>query len=52
MPDHSDLRRVIEAAWEDRESVSHATKGPIRDAVLETIERLDAGTLRVASREA
>jgi 2,3,4,5-tetrahydropyridine-2-carboxylate N-succinyltransferase len=49
--DHSDLKSVIEAAWEDREAVSHATKGAVRDAVLETIERLDAGTLRVASRE-
>ena len=52
MSDHSDLKRVIEAAWEDRESVSHATKGPVREAVMETLERLDAGTLRVASREA
>ena len=32
--------------------VSHATRGPVREAVLETIERLDAGTLRVARREA
>jgi 2,3,4,5-tetrahydropyridine-2-carboxylate N-succinyltransferase len=51
-PDHADLQRVIEQGWEDREAVTHATKGPVRDAVLETIERLDAGTLRVASREA
>jgi 2,3,4,5-tetrahydropyridine-2-carboxylate N-succinyltransferase len=50
MTDHSDLKRVIEAAWEDRESVSHATTGPVREAVLETIERLDAGILRVATR--
>jgi 2,3,4,5-tetrahydropyridine-2-carboxylate N-succinyltransferase len=52
MSDHSDLKSVIEAAWEDREAISHATKGPVRGAVMETIERLDAGTLRVASREA
>jgi 2,3,4,5-tetrahydropyridine-2,6-dicarboxylate N-succinyltransferase len=51
MPDHADLKSVIEAAWEDRESISHATQGPVREAVLETIERLDAGTLRVASRQ-
>jgi len=49
---HGDLRSVIEAAWEDRDAVTHATQGPVREAVLETIERLDAGTLRVASREA
>ncbi|WP_372786052.1 2,3,4,5-tetrahydropyridine-2,6-dicarboxylate N-succinyltransferase [Phenylobacterium sp.] len=48
---HDDLKTVIEAAWEDRDAVTHATKGPIREAVLETLERLDAGTLRVASRE-
>ena len=47
-----DLKAVIEAAWEDRDAVSHATRGPVREAVLETIERLDAGTLRVARREA
>jgi 2,3,4,5-tetrahydropyridine-2-carboxylate N-succinyltransferase len=49
---HDDLKRVIEAAWEDRGAITHATKGPVREAVLETIERLDAGTLRVATREA
>jgi 2,3,4,5-tetrahydropyridine-2,6-dicarboxylate N-succinyltransferase len=32
--------------------VTHDTKGPVREAVLETLERLDAGTLRVASRQA
>ena len=49
---HNDLKTVIETAWEDRDAITHATKGPVRDAVLETIERLDAGTLRVAQREA
>ena len=47
-----DLKQVIQAAWEDRDAVSHATRGPVREAVLETIERLDAGTLRVAQRQA
>ena len=51
MTDHSDLKRVIEAAWEDRESVNQQTKGAVRDAVMETIERLDAGALRVATRD-
>jgi 2,3,4,5-tetrahydropyridine-2-carboxylate N-succinyltransferase len=49
---HDDLKRVIEAAWEDREAVTQATQGPVREAVLETLERLDAGTLRVATRQA
>jgi 2,3,4,5-tetrahydropyridine-2-carboxylate N-succinyltransferase len=47
---HDDLKTTVEAAWEDRESVGQATKGPVREAVLETLERLDAGTLRVAER--
>ncbi|RAK59908.1 2,3,4,5-tetrahydropyridine-2,6-dicarboxylate N-succinyltransferase [Phenylobacterium hankyongense] len=47
-----DLKRVIEAAWEDRDAVSAATGGAVREAVLETLERLDAGTLRVAERGA
>ncbi|MGZ3402110.1 MAG: 2,3,4,5-tetrahydropyridine-2,6-dicarboxylate N-succinyltransferase [Phenylobacterium sp.] len=50
--DNADLQRVIETAWDDRDAVSFSTKGPVREAVLETLERLDAGTLRVASREA
>ncbi len=50
-PENSDLKAVIEAAWEDREAIGHQTQGPIREAVMETIERLDAGTLRVAQRE-
>src|SRR5690242_4217764 len=45
-----DLKRIIEAAWEDREAISTGAKGEVLDAVTETIERLDAGTLRVAER--
>jgi len=45
-----DLKRIIEAAWEGRDGVNADTRGEVRDAVLETIERLDAGTLRVAER--
>jgi 2,3,4,5-tetrahydropyridine-2-carboxylate N-succinyltransferase len=48
----SDLKSVIEAAWEEREAITHQTTGRVRDAVTETIEQLDAGTLRVAQREA
>jgi 2,3,4,5-tetrahydropyridine-2-carboxylate N-succinyltransferase len=47
----TDLKAVIEAAWEDRESVTIETRGAVRDAVNETIEMLDSGTLRVAQRE-
>ncbi len=48
----SDLKRIIEAAWDVRDTINTATKGEVRDAVHETIEQLDAGTLRVAQREA
>jgi 2,3,4,5-tetrahydropyridine-2-carboxylate N-succinyltransferase len=50
--DHADLKAVIETAWEGRDDVTHSTQGAVREAVLETIERLDAGTLRVAERQA
>jgi 2,3,4,5-tetrahydropyridine-2-carboxylate N-succinyltransferase len=48
--DTSDLQSVIEAAWEDRDAVTTATGGAVREAVNETLDRLDAGTLRVATR--
>ena len=47
----ADLKGVIEAAWEDRESITIETRGAVRDAVNETIEMLDSGMLRVAQRE-
>jgi 2,3,4,5-tetrahydropyridine-2-carboxylate N-succinyltransferase len=46
----SDLKSVIEAAWEVRDTLNTATRGEVREAVEETINQLDAGTLRVASR--
>jgi 2,3,4,5-tetrahydropyridine-2-carboxylate N-succinyltransferase len=45
-----DLKQIIETAWANREAISTATRGEVREAVLETLERLDAGTLRVAER--
>jgi 2,3,4,5-tetrahydropyridine-2-carboxylate N-succinyltransferase len=47
----ADLKSVIEAAWEDRDAINTGTQGAVREAVDETLDRLDAGTLRVASRE-
>ena len=49
-PTSDDLKTVIEAAWEAREGITVETRGAVREAVNETIERLDAGTLRVAER--
>ena len=44
----TDLATIIDAAWEDRASISPATTGDVRDAVHEALEQLDAGTARVA----
>jgi 2,3,4,5-tetrahydropyridine-2-carboxylate N-succinyltransferase len=46
----SDLKTEIEAAWEAREGLTPATKGPVRTAVEETLALLDAGKLRSAQR--
>ncbi|MDP3855648.1 2,3,4,5-tetrahydropyridine-2,6-dicarboxylate N-succinyltransferase [Phenylobacterium sp.] len=48
----SDLKPVIEAAWDARDEVNTATQGAVREAVEETLNQLDAGTLRVATRGA
>jgi 2,3,4,5-tetrahydropyridine-2-carboxylate N-succinyltransferase len=48
----AELQSVIDAAWEDRASLSTSTKGKVRDAVDAAIAALDAGTKRVAERGA
>ena len=45
----SELQRVIDAAWEDRATVSTGTRGEVRDAVEAALAALDDGDLRVAS---
>jgi 2,3,4,5-tetrahydropyridine-2-carboxylate N-succinyltransferase len=45
-----DLKSVIEAAWDDRDAINTGTSGAVREAVDETLNQLDAGTLRVATR--
>ena len=42
---------IIEAAWEARDKVTLKTKGDIRKAVEFALAQLDAGKLRVASKE-
>jgi 2,3,4,5-tetrahydropyridine-2-carboxylate N-succinyltransferase len=49
---HAALEAAIDAAWEDRASLSPATGGEVRDAVEATLDALDRGTLRVAERGA
>ncbi len=45
------LESAIEAAWEARDTITPATKGETRDAIEDTLNALDGGTLRVAERQ-
>ena len=46
------LESAIEAAWDDRDSITPATGGATRAAIETTLEALDKGELRVAERQA
>ncbi|MDA5192949.1 2,3,4,5-tetrahydropyridine-2,6-dicarboxylate N-succinyltransferase [Govanella unica] len=45
------LQSVIEQAWDQRDQISPATKGEVRDAVETALRLLDSGEARVASKE-
>jgi len=47
----TELEKSIEAAWNDRASLSPATEGIQRDAIETAIMGLDSGQYRVATRE-
>jgi len=47
---YSALQAIIDKAWDNRNDLSPATKGEVRDAVAEALNLLDAGTLRVAEK--
>jgi 2,3,4,5-tetrahydropyridine-2-carboxylate N-succinyltransferase len=46
----SDLEATIEQAWNDRDSLNAATRGPVRDAVETALAALDDGSMRVAEK--
>jgi 2,3,4,5-tetrahydropyridine-2-carboxylate N-succinyltransferase len=46
----NDLERTIDAAWEVRDTLSPATRGPIRQAVDEALTLLDDGRVRIAEK--
>jgi 2,3,4,5-tetrahydropyridine-2-carboxylate N-succinyltransferase len=46
----SDLQHAIDAAWEARDGLSSASRGPEREAVEAALEGLDSGRLRVAEK--
>ena len=45
---NAQLEAAIETAWEARETITPATTGETRDAIDDTLNALDNGTLRVA----
>ena len=49
---NSQLEQAIEAAWEARDTLSSSTTGEMREAIEETLNALDGGTLRVAEKQA
>ena len=46
----SDLQPLIDAAWEDRNSVGPETRGDIRRAVDQALSALDSGEARIAEK--
>ncbi|MHA1109167.1 MAG: 2,3,4,5-tetrahydropyridine-2,6-dicarboxylate N-succinyltransferase, partial [Alphaproteobacteria bacterium] len=48
--DTASLERIIEAAWEARDSITPATKGELPGAVEAAFEGLDSGAFRVAEK--
>lgn len=52
MTDTQALAAIIDAAWEDRASLSVDTRGQVRDAVEAALAALDSGAQRVAAKGA
>jgi 2,3,4,5-tetrahydropyridine-2-carboxylate N-succinyltransferase len=48
----TELETTIDAAWEDRTSLSAASQGAVRKAVEDALSQLDSGALRVAEKSA
>src|SRR3569833_2202111 len=49
---HTELARIVDAAWETRTEIGAATQGEIREAVNRALQLLDSGEARVAERQA
>jgi 2,3,4,5-tetrahydropyridine-2,6-dicarboxylate N-succinyltransferase len=47
---YADLARTIDAAWENRSTVTASTTGAIREGVEEALQLLDSGKARVAEK--
>ena len=48
---HAELAKTIDDAFEQRDGIGPATKGPVREAVDAALDLLDRGAARVAERE-
>ena len=48
---HDHLAKTIDDAFEQRNDIGTATKGPVRDAVEEALDLLDRGVARVAQKQ-
>jgi 2,3,4,5-tetrahydropyridine-2-carboxylate N-succinyltransferase len=48
---HAELAKAIDEAFENRNEVTPATKGPLREAVEEALDLLDRGEARVAEKQ-
>ena len=44
------LEVAIESAWENRDAITPATQGETREAIEDTLNALDSGSLRVAQK--
>jgi len=44
------LQELVERAWEERDSIGPATKGPVRQAVDAALAALDSGEARIAEK--
>ncbi len=51
-PDLASLEKTLDKAFEERDGISTATRGEVRDAIESALELLDKGTARVAERQA
>ena len=48
---NAQLEAAIEAAWKARDTISPATAGEQREAIEDTLNALDSGSLRVAEKQ-
>ena len=46
----SELKKIIEDAFENRDQINAQTNGEIRDSVNETLNQLDTGLIRVCEK--